>query len=171
LILKEIRRVNEIVEQFLSLSRPFPLEQKQGSLDKLLQNLIVLFREEASPQGIAVQEAIDSGLPLIKMDEERLTQVFINIMKNGIQAMEHGGTLRVEAHVIKDRIRVVISDSGPGIPPDQMEKIFNYYYTTKEKGVGLGLPIAHRIVEAHGGQLDVESRVGSGTKVTVTLPV
>ena len=73
--------------------------------------------------------------------------------------------------MLKDRVQVVISDSGPGIPPDQMEKIFNYYYTTKEKGVGLGLPIAHRIVEAHGGQLGVESRVGSGTKVTVTLPV
>jgi signal transduction histidine kinase len=171
LILKEIRRVNEIVEQFLSLSRPFPLEQKPAPLDKLLKNLIVLFREEASSLGITLQEEIDSNLPLIKMDEERLTQVFINIMKNGIQAMEHGGTLRVETHLMKDRIQVVISDSGPGIPPDQMEKIFNYYYTTKEKGVGLGLPIAHRIVEAHGGQLDVESRVGSGTKVTVSLPV
>jgi signal transduction histidine kinase len=171
LILKEIRRVNEIVEQFLSLSRPFHLEQKQSSLDGLLKNLITLFHEEASSQGITLQAQIDSGLPLIKMDEERLTQAFINIMKNGIQAMEQGGVLRVETHPYRDRIRVVISDSGPGIPPDQMEKIFNYYYTTKEKGVGLGLPIAHRIIEAHGGQLDVESRVGAGTKVTVTLPV
>ncbi|OGP60973.1 MAG: hypothetical protein A2162_07110 [Deltaproteobacteria bacterium RBG_13_52_11b] len=171
LILKEIRRVNEIVEQFLSLSRPFQLEQKPASLDKLLKNLIALFREEASSQGITLQEHVDSSLSLIKMDEGRLTQAFINIMKNGIQAMEHGGTLRVETHSFKDRVRVVISDSGPGIPPDQMEKIFNYYYTTKEKGVGLGLPIAHRIIEAHGGQLDVESRVGAGTKVTVTLPV
>jgi len=171
LILKEIRRVNEIVEQFLSLSRPFHLEQKQSSLDGLLKNLITLFQEEASSQGITLQAQIDSSLPLIKMDEERLTQAFINIMKNGIQAMEQGGVLRVETHPYRDRIRVVISDSGPGIPPDQMEKIFNYYYTTKEKGVGLGLPIAHRIIEAHGGQLDVESRVGAGTKVTVTLPV
>ena len=163
--------MNEIVEQFLSLSRPFLLERKPASLDKLLKNLIVLFREEASSQGITVQEEMDPHLPLIKMDEERLTQVFINIMKNGMQAMEQGGILRVETHLLKDCVQVVISDSGPGIPPDQMEKIFNYYYTTKEKGVGLGLPIAHRIVEAHGGQLGVESRVGSGTKVTVTLPV
>jgi signal transduction histidine kinase len=171
LVLKEIRRVNEIVEQFLSLSRPFHLEQKQSSLDGLLKNLITLFQEEASSQGITLQAQVDSSLPLIKMDEERLTQAFINIMKNGIQAMEQGGVLRVEIHPYRDRVRVVISDSGPGIPPDQMEKIFNYYYTTKEKGVGLGLPIAHRIIEAHGGQLDVESRVGVGTKVTVTLPV
>ena len=171
LILKEIRRVNEIVEQFLSLSRPFHLEPKLSSLGGLLNHLIALFQEEASSQGITLQVEIDSKLPPIKMDEERLTQAFINIMKNGIQAMEQGGVLRIETHLFKDRARVVFSDSGTGIAPDQMEKIFNYYYTTKEKGVGLGLPIAHRIIEAHGGQLEVESQVGSGTKVTVTLPV
>jgi two-component system sensor histidine kinase AtoS len=92
-------------------------------------------------------------------------------MKNGMQAMENGGTLRIETHSLKDRVEVVFSDSGSGIPEDQMEKIFNYYYTTKEKGVGLGLPIAHRIIEAHGGQLKIESKVGAGTKVTVTLSV
>jgi signal transduction histidine kinase len=105
------------------------------------------------------------------MDDEKLTQAFINIMKNGMQAMENGGTLSIEAHSYKDRVEVAFSDSGPGIPADQMEKIFNYYYTTKEKGVGLGLPIAHRIIEAHEGELKVESKVGAGTKVTVTLPL
>ena len=170
-ILKEIRRVNEIIEQFLSLSRPFHLEPKLSSLQELLKTLITLFHEEASSQGITLQSEMDSNLPLITMDEERLTQAFINIMKNGIQAMERGGVLRIEAHAVKDRVRVVVSDTGPGIPPDQLEKIFNYYYTTKEKGVGLGLPLAHRIIEAHGGHLEVESRVGSGTKVTITLPV
>jgi signal transduction histidine kinase len=82
-----------------------------------------------------------------------------------------GGILRIEAKPLKQGMEVTISDSGSGIPPGQMEKIFNYYYTTKENGVGLGLPIAHRIIEAHGGQLKIESRVGAGTKVTVTLPV
>jgi signal transduction histidine kinase len=105
------------------------------------------------------------------MDPERLTQAFINIMKNGMQAMGRGGTLRIETKSLKEGVEVMISDSGSGIPPEQMERIFNYYYTTKEKGVGLGLPIAHRIIEAHGGQLKIESRAGSGTKVTVTLPV
>jgi signal transduction histidine kinase len=105
------------------------------------------------------------------MDEERLTQAFINIMKNGMQAMEKGGILRIETRFLKDHVKVVISDSGAGIPPDQMEKIFNYYFTTKEKGVGLGLPIAHRIIEAHGGQLEVESQARVGTKVMITLPI
>ncbi len=105
------------------------------------------------------------------MDEEKLTQALINIMKNGMQAMEQGGVLRIEAHGLRERVEITISDSGTGIPPDQMEKIFNYYYTTKEKGVGLGLPIAHRIIEAHQGQLKVESQIGIGTKVTIVLPI
>jgi len=171
LILKEIRRVNEIIEQFLTLSRPFQLNLKVSSLQDLLKNLVTLFQEEAASLGISLQPEIPSDLPLIKMDPERLTQAFINIMKNGMQAMGQGGTLRIETKSLKEGVEVIISDSGSGIPPEQMEKIFNYYYTTKEKGVGLGLPIAHRIIEAHGGQLKIESRVGSGTEVTVTLPL
>ena len=171
LILKEIRRVNDIIEQFLTLSRPFQLNRKESSLQDLLRHLVTLFQEEASSLGIRLQAELPSDLPLLTVDLEKLTQAFINIMKNGMQAMEKGGTLRVEAKSLKDRVEVTISDSGSGIPPEQMEKIFNYYYTTKEKGVGLGLPIAHRIIEAHGGQLNMESRVGSGTKVTVTLPI
>jgi signal transduction histidine kinase len=170
-ISNEIRRVNEIIEQFLALSRPFQLNLRISSLQDLLKNLITLFQEEASSQGITLQAEIDSNLPPIKMDPERLTQAFINIMKNGMQAMDRKGSLRVKAYCFKDRVEVAFSDSGSGIPPEQMEKIFNYYYTTKEKGVGLGLPIAHRIIEAHGGQLKVDSQVGVGTKVTVLLPV
>jgi signal transduction histidine kinase len=171
LILKEIRRVNEIIEQFLTLSRPFQLNLTKSPLQDLLRNLITLFQEEASSLGITLQTEIPAELPAIKMDPERLTQALINIMKNGIQAMRPGGTLRIETKLLRDAVEVMISDSGSGIPADQMEKIFNYYYTTKEKGVGLGLPIAHRIIEAHGGRLKIESRVGSGTKVTITLPV
>ncbi len=170
LILKEIRRVDNIIEQFLTLSRPFQLSLKESSLRDLLKHLVALFQEEASSLGITLQAEIPAELPLISMDPEKLTQALINIMKNGMQAMGRGGTLRIEARSLRDGVEVVISDSGSGIPPEQMETIFNYYYTTKEKGVGLGLPIAHRIIEAHGGQLKIESQVGSGTKVIVTLP-
>ncbi len=171
LILKEIRRVNNIIEQFLTLSRPFQLNLKESSLQDLLRHLVALFQEEASSLGIRLQAEIPSDLPLLAIDPEKLTQALINIMRNGMQAMGQGGLLRIEAKSLKVRVEVTISDSGSGIPPEEMEKIFDYYYTTKEKGVGLGLPIAHRIIEAHGGQLKIESRVGVGTKVTVTLPV
>ncbi len=169
LILKEIRRVNDIIEQFLTLSRPFQLNLKESSLQDLLKHLVTFFQEEASSLGITLQAEIPAELPLITMDPEKLTQAFINIMKNGMEAMGQGGTLRIEAKSLKQGVEVMISDSGCGIPAEQMETIFNYYYTTKERGVGLGLPIAHRIIEAHGGQLKMESRVGSGTKVTVIL--
>jgi signal transduction histidine kinase len=171
LILKEIRRMNEIIERFLTLSRPFHLDLRVSSLRELLDNLITLFQEEASSRGIILRQQADPELPPVKMDSERLTQALINIMKNGMEATGPGGVLSIESHTLKDRVMVTISDSGSGIPPDQIEKIFNYYYTTKEKGVGLGLPIAHRIIEAHGGQLLIESQVGFGTKVTVRLPV
>ena len=171
LILREIRRVNEIIEQFLTLSRPFQLRLRRSSLENLLKNLMTLFQEEASSQKIKLEAEIDSGLPLIPMDEEKLTQALINIMKNGMQSMEQGGILRTEAHFVRDWVEVKISDTGTGIVQDQMEKIFDYYYTTKDKGVGLGLPIAHRIIEAHGGQLKLDSQVGVGTKVTILLPL
>jgi signal transduction histidine kinase len=171
IILKEIRRINQIIEQFLSLSRPFQLSLKNSSPKDLLSNLVILLREEASSQGIRLDEDIGLDLPLVQMDEEKLTQALINIMKNGIQAMDQGGVLRIKARASRDSLEIKISDSGAGIAPDQMEKIFNYYYTTKEKGVGLGLPIAHRIIEAHQGQLKVESQLGAGTEVTVVLPV
>ncbi|MBS3920528.1 MAG: hypothetical protein KG012_16775 [Deltaproteobacteria bacterium] len=171
IILKEVRRVNEIIEQFLTLSRPFQLRLRDASLVELLNNLVALFQEEANSQGITLRLEAGFDLPSLRMDDEKLTQAFINIMKNGMQAMDHGGTLRIETHFLKDRVAVVFSDSGSGIPEDQMDKVYNYYYTTKEKGVGLGLPIAHRIIEAHSGQLKIESKVGVGTKVTVMLPV
>jgi signal transduction histidine kinase len=171
LILKEIKRVNDIIEQFLTLSRPFQLNLRESSLQDLLKNLAALFQEEASSLGITLHAEIPKDLPMVKIDAERLTQALINIMKNGMQAMEQGGTLHIESRSLKESVEIIIFDSGSGIPPEQMEKIFNYYYTTKEKGVGLGLPIAHRIIEAHGGQLKIESQVGAGTKVTLMLPL
>lgn len=171
IILKEIRRVNEIIEQFLTLARPFDLRMKEGSLGDLLRHLIQLFHEEATSQGITLILSEGDPLPRMRMDEEKLTQALMNIMKNGIQAMERGGVLRIEAHPSKDRVELSFTDSGSGIPEDRMEKIFNFYYTTKENGIGLGLPLAYRIIEAHGGQLKVESKVGVGTKVTVILPL
>jgi len=168
---KEIRRVNGIVEQFLTLSRPFQLHLATSSLQDLLKNLVLLLREEASSRGIRLQLEMTPELPSIKMDAEKLMQALLNLVKNGLQAIENGGTVRIDARILKNRIQVSILDTGAGISSDHIEKIFNYYYTTKEKGVGLGLPIAHRIIEAHGGQLTVESQVGSGTRVTVALPV
>jgi signal transduction histidine kinase len=171
MILKEVRRVNEIVEQFLGLARPFQLRLEKYSIRELLSHLISLLQEEASSQNITFRVEFDPHLPSIWMDNEKLTQAFLNIMKNGMQAMAQGGVLNVRAAASRKELEVTVVDSGSGISPEEMEKIFNYYYTTKEKGTGLGLPIAHRIIEAHEGRIRVESRVGRGTKVVVRLPI
>jgi signal transduction histidine kinase len=171
LIFKEIRRVNQIIEQFLTLSRPFQLHLKESRIEDLLKNGITLLREEAASMGIHIEDKISPSLPPVLLDEEKLTQALINIMKNGMQAMGRGGQLRIEAHSVKDSVEINITDTGVGIPADRMEKIFNYYYTTKDNGVGLGLPITHRIIEAHGGRLKVKSQVGKGTCMTLTLPI
>ncbi len=169
LIYKEIRRVNDIIEQFLNLSRPFQLHLKETLLGPLLDHLINLFKEEAISRQITLRLE-HTDLPPLLIDGEKLTQALINIMKNGMEAMGNGGTLTISTRSFRDRVEIVFSDTGCGIAPDQMKRIFDYYYTTKEKGMGLGLPIAHRIIEAHGGELKVESELGIGTRVTITLP-
>jgi len=170
IILNEIRRVNDIVEQFLNLSKPFKLNIKNCSIEELINNLIILFEEEAKSKGIIIEKEL-YNLPKINIDPERLTQALINIMKNGIEAMENGGVLKIEALSTKGYLKIIISDSGKGIPDNQLDKVFNYYYTTKDNGAGLGLPIAHRIIEAHGGELRLNSKLGSGTKVTILIPI
>ena len=168
---REVKRVNEIIEDFLGLSRPFHLDLRLASLEDLLQHLVLLFQEEARSRGLRLEVDCAPDLPPLEIDAQRLTQALVNIMKNGIEAMKPGGILRLEARENKDRITIAITDTGEGIPEDQVGKIFDYYYTTKEKGAGLGLPIAHRIIEAHGGQMEIGSQPGSGTKVTITLPL
>lgn len=168
---REVKRVNEIIEDFLGLSRPFHLDLRLASLEHLLQHLVLLFQEEARSRGLRLEVDCAPDLPPLEMDAQRLTQALVNIMKNGIEAMKPGGVLRLDVRENKDRITISITDTGEGIPKDQMGKIFDYYYTTKEKGAGLGLPIAHRIIEAHGGQMEIGSQPGSGTKVTITLPL
>ncbi|MGQ9637835.1 MAG: two-component system sensor histidine kinase NtrB [Thermodesulfobacteriota bacterium] len=170
LIYREIQRINEIIEQFLNLSRPFKLNLKKVSLRSLLEHLIQLFKDEAASRRIDLKLEL-TDLPYVSLDEEKLTQAFINIIKNGMEAMENGGTFRILTRVIKNYVEIVFIDTGSGIAPDQIDRIFNYYYTTKEKGVGLGLPISHRIIEAHGGQLKLESQLGVGTRVTIILPI
>lgn len=171
MIHREVKRVNAIIEDFLGLSRPFHLDLHLSSLEELLQHILLLFEEEARSRGLRMETQCPSDLPLLEIDAPRLTQALVNIMKNGIEAMKSGGVLRVEVRDHKDRVEIVITDTGEGIAKDQMGKIFDYYYTTKEKGAGLGLPIAHRIIEAHGGQMEVESEPGSGTRVRLTLPL
>ena len=168
----EIGRLNQIVEQFVLFSKPYRLNLAPVSPGEILENISILFAEETRAKSIEIHTEIEPRLPLLMMDKERITQALINIVTNSIDAMEGGGKLTMRAILDgRDRVKVVISDTGMGIPEEEIESAFDYSYTTREKGLGLGLPIVHKIIEEHGGRITIESRVGKGTDVSVFLPL
>jgi signal transduction histidine kinase len=175
----EIRRLDSLVERFLGLARPERALRSEGDLRQILLDLLQLFSDEFRQKGIELSSSIPPDLPPIPMDAERIKQAFLNLIKNSVEAMERSsapppgprGTLRVEAHPLgRQSIRVTFTDSGCGIPTSEQHRVFDPYYTTKPQGVGLGLSLAYQIIRAHGGQIQIESQEGQGTKVTVTLP-
>jgi signal transduction histidine kinase len=168
----EIQRLNQIVERFVLFSKPSRLDIASASPVEILENVSVLFAEEARAQSIEIRKEIAPALPPLMIDKGRITQALINIVTNSIHAMEGGGSLTIKAEMDgKDWIRIMVSDTGRGISEEEIEKAFDYTYTTKEKGLGLGLPIAHKIIEEHGGRITIESQVGKGTTVSLFLPV
>ncbi len=169
---EEINRLNQIVDQFVLFSRPYKLTLTPISLAEILDNISVLFGEEFKARSIVMHNEVDPKLPSLGMDKGKITQALINIVTNGVHAMESGGNLKVKAEIArKDWVRVTVSDTGKGIPKEKIEKVFDYSYTTREKGLGLGLPIARKIIEEHGGSINIESRVEEGTTVSILLPV
>ena len=172
IIREEIGRLNQIVEQFVLFSKPSRLDLAPSSPVEILEGVSVLFAEEARGKSIEFRKEINPRLPSMMMDRGRITQALINIVTNGINAMEGGGILTLRAELDgKDWVRIVVSDTGRGITKEEIERVFDYSYTTREKGLGLGLPIVHKIVEEHGGRITLESQVGRGTTISIFLPV
>jgi signal transduction histidine kinase len=171
LIQGEVRRLNTIVEEFLSLARPMPLKREPIIVAALLEEVLGLVESEARGAGIAVVREIPSGLPVLHADRDRLKQVLLNLVLNAIQAMPSGGTLEIAAAAAGGTLTVTVADTGSGITPELLPKVFEPYVTTKTKGLGLGLPIVRRIVEAHGGSIEAVSEPGRRTSFRFALPL
>ncbi|MHB8482901.1 MAG: two-component system sensor histidine kinase NtrB [Nitrospiria bacterium] len=171
----EIKRLTGILDSFARFSIPNQLVLEKVKLEPVLQHLVTLIRVEAHEKGIDVETEISSSLPLILTDENQITQVFLNIMINALQAMTRGGKLSIQAEertFNNERwVNVCFSDTGVGIDKVKINKIFEPFFSTRQGGTGLGLAIAHRIIEDHGGFIHVDSIEGSGTVFTVQLPV
>jgi len=160
------------VDQFILFSKSYELTLTSVSLAGLLDDISILFAEEAQARSVVMEKEIDSQLPAARLDKGKISQALINIVTNGLHAMERGGKLTIKAKIDrKDWARITISDTGKGIPKEEIEKVFDYSYTTREKGLGLGLPIAHKIIEEHGGRITIASRMGKGTAVSILLPI
>jgi signal transduction histidine kinase len=171
LVQGEVRRLNTIVEEFLSLARPMSLKRGPIAVVALLDEVLGLVESEARGAGIAVVREIPAGLPVLHADRDRVKQVLLNLVLNAIQAMPSGGTLEIGAAAAGGTLTISVADTGSGIAPDVLPKVFEPYVTTKAKGLGLGLVIARRIVEAHGGSIEARSEPGRRTSFRFALPL
>jgi signal transduction histidine kinase len=136
----------------------------------MLRHIRDLVAPEAREKGIDLHCDLDASLPMTDADENQLSQSLLNILINAFQAVGEQGQVRFAAHADDGDILINISDNGPGIPIEDLERVFEFYYTTKDEGTGLGLSIAQRIVHQHGGTLLVESGEGEGTQISIRLP-
>jgi len=169
---EEIHRMNEIVDQFLRFAKPAsPLLEKTDVLS-IFEETLQLLRPQIEKQRIVVEKEFQA-LPMIQMDPEQMKQAMLNLLLNAIQAMPEGGQLTMKGQNSKDGqwIHLSIEDSGMGISPEDIDKLFDPFFSTKEGGIGLGLSITHRIIDQHHGKIEVENAPEKGTIFTVWLPI
>ena len=168
----EIRRLNAIIEEFLSFSKSRRLELSNFSVTEVLQKIVSLIAEEAKSKGITLETKWRLSPAVIPMDMNKLQQAFLNFIKNAMESITGQGTITIAVDKEnKNYLLVSITDTGCGMTAEEIEKIFSPEYTTKEKGLGLGIPMATEIVRGHGGDVRVISRRGAGTTFEIILPL
>jgi signal transduction histidine kinase len=167
----EIRRLNGIIEEFLTFSKSRRLEFHDYPVTDVLQKIVNLIREEATAKNIDIRTHWSTDGAVIPMDMDKLQQALLNIVKNAMESMDGKGVIDITVtQKTKDKISIKVSDTGCGMTSNEVERIFSPEYTTKEKGLGLGLPLAHEIVRGHSGEILVFSEQGSGTTFEIILP-
>ncbi|HEY5911694.1 MAG TPA: ATP-binding protein [Verrucomicrobiae bacterium] len=167
----EINRLDYIVTQFLQAIRPTPPQIKPTPINSVVAQTLELLGPELENRGLQVKTKLGHELPIAPIDSNQIQQVLVNLIKNAMQAMTRGGTLTLQTGEGADGIWMSVADTGGGIPQDQINRIFEPFYTTKKKGTGLGMMIVQRIVRAHGGRIELESQVGRGTTFRIWLPL
>jgi signal transduction histidine kinase len=169
--LRETDRIDDILSALLSFSRPSEIRKEPLNLVGLLEESAALVAIQARARGVGIRTSLPPGPVLIDADGSQLKQVFLNVFLNAVQAMENGGELAVEVVPLENgRALVRVTDTGPGISEEALEKVFDPFFTTKKGGTGLGLSICYTIIKAHGGEIELRSRVGAGTTVLISLP-
>jgi len=163
-------RLDNIVTEFLDFARPQKPNLQDCYLEKLIHKNFDFLSPELEKEGISVHDNLTGRSFRLKADPHMLYRAFLNLFINAIQSMNNGGAIKVDAEEEKDHYSICIEDTGSGISEETLSKIFDPFFSTKDKGSGLGLPIVRSIVEAHSGSVHVESREGSGTKVILRLP-
>ena len=183
IMIKEVERINFIIEELMDLGNPRTPEFDEVDLAKILDDIILLQKEAARSQNTKFTLRIDPSIPPVQGDENLLTRLFLNLIKNAREAIPRDGEVTIETRIASNyhmtspgrrsspMVDITVSDTGCGIAPDEMDRIFTPYFTTKIKGSGLGLAISQKIIEDHNGLLKIESTRGEGTTITVSLPL
>jgi len=172
IMVQEVERLNRVIGQLLEFARPMKLNKKQASIHEVITYSLKMIQKQAQDKGVAVNTDPSPGIKDVSIDTDRISQVLLNLYLNAIEAMEQGGTLRIDSFLDEESgtVAIVVSDTGVGIKREDLVHVFDPYFTTKQSGTGLGLAIVHRIIEAHRGELRIESEPGKGTTVTIVLP-
>jgi len=171
IIVEESSRLNNIITDFLDFAKPKSPDLVKSHVEDILEKNIMYITSQVEKQGCIIKKDYDDNVPEIMADSDMLYQAFLNLFINSIQAMTGGGTIYVKISLVGDTVMITIEDEGGGIPGDLIEKVWDPFFTTKEKGTGLGLVIVKNIIKAHGGYVNLENRSVRGAKVTVKLPV
>ncbi|WP_042357029.1 ATP-binding protein [Bacillus rubiinfantis] len=172
IMIQEIDRINIIVNDLMYISKPKTVQMQLANLQEIISYTISIMEYQAEAQGVTIDTMLEESLPLIKCDEKHLKQVFINLLKNALEAMPEGGMIRIfgkRGH--NSTIVVTVEDNGSGIKQVDIPRLTQPFYTTKKDGTGLGLMVVNHIINEHHGHLTVDSELGKGTKVSVTLPI
>lgn len=172
IISSEINRIEQILGEMLILAKPQAVQYMPVDVHRLLAYVMTLIESQAVMNSIEIDSVCEQDLSFIDGDENQLKQVFINVMKNAVEAMPQGGKLTVRANKLgENRIVVRVVDQGSDIPADQLERIGHPFFTTKEHGTGLGMMVSLQIIERHGGDISILSEAGQGTTIEIVLPV
>jgi PAS domain S-box-containing protein len=173
LSLSEIQRLSEMLRNMLSFSKPEEEKRRPVKIDELIEGILLVMEKQMKESNIQVEASFDPDVPEIMASTNQMRQVMLNILKNAKEAMPKGGTLFVKTSKEDNKVLIYIQDTGIGIPEEIKDKIFEAFFTTKQKvkGVGLGLSVCYGIIKDHGGEIKVESEVGKGTTFTIRLPI
>lgn len=167
---REASRLRDILDDFLRYAGKLELEKSAVSLNRMCEDLVDFFYPQAQLQKVQIRLRKADGDVVVQADERQLKQALLNLLLNGVQAMTNGGDLILAVSGTTHEGIIDVIDTGPGIPPDSLARIFEAYHTTKKSGTGLGLAMTRRLIEEHGGRITVQSEVGKGSDFTIRLP-
>jgi len=177
-IMHQMERLNKMTKDLLSFARPMDPRTLMCDVNDIVDKASFFIRKQAEKQNVGITKELERDIPHLLIDPEQIQQVFLNIMLNALQAMPEGGFLTIATRLSEksgngkpEAVEISFSDTGKGIPGENLRKIFNPFYTTKHQGTGLGLSISRNVVEKHKGRFEVDSQSGKGTRFTIVLPV